>query len=79
MPLRHVMTATTSSPSFHVRCRDCGRTVLWQVERVTEAEERELRLHLVGCRPDLTNATSEGHGLGPVLARFEVATTRNGA
>jgi len=77
MPLE-AMTATTSSPTFHVRCRDCGQTVLWQIERVTEAEERELRRHLVACRPDLTTTTAEDHGLGPLLARFEVATTRNG-
>jgi hypothetical protein len=72
------MSLTTSSPTFRVRCRDCGRTVLWQVERVAEAEERELRRHLVGCRPDLSMAVGENHGLGPLLARFEVATTRNG-
>jgi hypothetical protein len=73
------MTPISSLPRFQVRCRDCGRTVLWRIERVGEAEERELRGHLVACRPDLTVATSERTGVGPLLARFEVATTRNGA
>jgi len=76
---RFTVTPTTASPRFQVRCRDCGRTILRQVEWVTEVEERELRRHLVDCRPDLVIATSAGRGLGPLLARFEVATTGNGA
>jgi len=76
---RFAVTPTTAVPRYHVRCRDCGRTVLRQVEWVSEVEERELRRHLVDCRPDLVIVTSARRGLGPLLARFEVATTGNGA
>jgi hypothetical protein len=55
--------------------------VLSGVERVADAEAVELRAHLATCRPDLSPADRDAANvdLGVLLARFEVASTGNGA
>jgi len=51
--------------------------VLSGVARVADAEATELRAHLARCRPDLPAAIDDD--LGALLARFDVASTRDGA
>jgi hypothetical protein len=59
---------------FRVRCHDCGRTVFSNVERIGEAEVRELRAHLTICRPDLV-PSDRPLDLGALLAHFGVEPT----
>ena len=64
----------TTSETFRVRCRDCGRTVLTGVRRIADAEVRALRAHLETCRPDLGDPPPDATpaALSTLLARFDV-------
>jgi hypothetical protein len=75
------MDRAPTTPRFRIRCRSCNRTVLTGVERVGDAEAAEMRAHLTTCRLDLPRAERNGAraDLGAVLARFDVASTGNGA
>ncbi len=59
---------------FRMRCRNCGRTVLSEVERIGAGETRALSAHLEACRPDLADPRSGGWktDLGAILAHFDV-------
>ena len=69
------MIQPTDGPRFRVRCHTCGRTILSGIARVGDAEAAELRAHLGRCRPDVAVPAD----FGRLLARFDVASTRDGA
>ena len=66
---------------FTVRCRECARTVLSGVARLGDAEAAVLRAHVARCRPATRHARDDSANadLGTLLARFDVATTGDGA
>lgn len=72
------MDRATTTSRVRVRCRACGRTVLSGVPRVGDEEAAELRAHLARCRRDLPTALGDTD-LGRLLARFDVASTKDGA